>query len=101
MVGGQVRGGDNGGLCPQTPRIYRFAAKIGLDWGSEFNSLPTNLGPGVGARVASLRCPTLRPGHSAVYSNCRQAARGSSRILVHRPCKAATESNSAKGTGTR
>jgi len=54
------------GLCPQTPRIYRFAAKIGLDWGSELSSLPTNLGPGVGAQVASLRSPILRPGHGRV-----------------------------------
>ena len=47
--------------------IYRFGAKIGLDWGSEVNSLPTNLGPRVGAQVASLRCPILRPGHRKVY----------------------------------
>jgi hypothetical protein len=57
---------DLWGLCPQTPRIYRLAAKIGLDWGSELDSLPTNLGPGVGAQVASLRCPILRPGHRRV-----------------------------------
>jgi transposase len=48
------------------PRIYRFPARIDLDWGSEVRSLPFNPGPGVGARVASLRCPILRPGHRGV-----------------------------------
>ena len=53
-------------LCPQTPRIYGFPARIDLDWGSEVRSLPINPGPGVGAQVASLRCPILRPGRPEV-----------------------------------
>ncbi len=101
MAKGQAVNRKSWGLCPQTPRIYRMGAKIGLDWGSEWNSLPTNLGPGVGAQVASLRSPILRPGHCEVYYNRGQAARASSRILFHLPCKVATESNSGKGMGTR
>jgi DNA replication protein DnaC len=54
---------------PQIPRIYRFQARIDLDRGSEVRSLPINPGPGVGAQVASLRCPILRPGHREVYLN--------------------------------
>ena len=53
------------GFAPD-PRIYRFLARIDPDRGSEVRSLPTNPGPGVGAQVASLRGPILRPGHSGV-----------------------------------
>jgi hypothetical protein len=53
------------GFAPD-PRIYRFPARMDLDRGSEVYSLPINPGPGVGARVASLRCPILRPGHPRV-----------------------------------
>jgi len=53
------------GFAPD-PRIYRFLAEIDLDWGSEVRSLPINPGPGVGARVASLRGPILRPGRPRV-----------------------------------
>ncbi len=53
------------GLRPQTPRIYRFGAKMGLDWGSVWHSLPTNLGPGVGPalrdRIPAEPYPPSRP----------------------------------------
>ncbi len=54
------------GLRPQAPRIYRFPARMDLDGGSERCPLPIHPGPGVGARVASLRRPILRPGHHGV-----------------------------------
>jgi hypothetical protein len=56
------------GFAPD-PRIYRFPAKIDLDRGSERTPLPINPGPGVGARVASLRGAILRPGHPRVLLN--------------------------------
>jgi len=33
------------GLCPQTPRIYRFAARIDLDCGSEVDPAPDQSRP--------------------------------------------------------
>lgn len=72
-----------------------------LKWGSEWSSLPTHLGPGVGAQVASLRSPILRPGRLEVYCNAAQLANACSRILFHFPCSVMTELSSGKGTGTR
>ena len=62
---------------------------------------PRHSGRWVGARVASLRSPILRPGHGEVYSPPAQAARARARILFHWPCKVVTELTSGKETGTR
>ena len=50
------------GRCPCDPRIYRFPASPVLFLSREMGR-PTSLrvGPGIGARVASLRCPIFRP----------------------------------------
>ena len=101
MVDGEAVKRKSWGLCPQTPRIYRLGAKIGLDWGSELHSLPTNLGPGVGAQVASLRSPILRPGQWKFTARLAQLARACSRILFHFPCRVVMELSSGKGTGAR
>ena len=101
MAEGHAMKRKSWGLCPQTPRIYRVDAETGLGGGSELSRSPTSPGPGVGAQVASLRCPILRPGHSAVYSNCRQAARAGAGILFHSPCQVMREATSGKATGTR
>jgi hypothetical protein len=69
------------GLCPCDPRIYRFpAAPV---QGRRIATTPearrpasAGLGPGIGARVASLRCPILRP----VSISLRQLLR--SRFLI-------------------
>ena len=54
------------GLCPCDPRIYRFAASpvCRLRYASTPEASVARLRrvrPGIGARVASLRCPILRP----------------------------------------
>ena len=60
-----MEGGDGGfGFIALVPRWI-------LKWGSEWDSLPTHLGPGVGAQVASLRSPILRPGRWEVYCKGR------------------------------
>ena len=55
----------SGGFAPKTPRIYRFLARMAGNSGSEIPR-PLHPGPEVGAQVASLRCPILRPGHQKV-----------------------------------
>jgi len=72
-----------------------------LKWGSEWSSLPTHLGPGVGAQVASLRSPILRPGQLKFTSMLIQLARACWRILFHFPCRVVMEPSWGKGAGTR
>jgi hypothetical protein len=57
---------DLWGLAPRPPGF--IALLPGLIWtaGASWTSPPINPGPGVGAQVASLRCPILRPGHRRV-----------------------------------
>ena len=56
MIGASV----SRGLCPCDPRIYRLLPPL---FGLRRRALPASagLGPGIGAQVASLRCPILRP----------------------------------------
>ena len=61
----KVRKENLWGLRPQSPRIYRLPAR--MEERRERGSLaPFHPGPEVGAQVASLRCPILRPGHRKV-----------------------------------
>src|SRR6516162_10225796 len=59
-------------------------------------------GPLTGARPFRLASwlPRTESGEKAA-SGASQAARASSRILPHRPCRVVMELNSGKGTGTR
>src|SRR5208282_1350167 len=99
MKDGEV--GRAGGFAPRPPGFSALVPSWVWTGGNEWGSLPTDLGPGVGAQVASLRSPVLRPGHGEVYSYPAQAARARARILFHRPCKVVMELNSGKATGTR
>ena len=98
---GQAANGNSWGLCPQTPRIYRFGAKIGLDWGSELSLLPTNRDPGSALRSHPCVALTSAPASWKFTSTLAEVARAWWRILFHFPCRVLTELSSGKGTGTR
>ena len=57
------------GRCPQTPGIYRFPAGMLVFLGRlappRWRALPHS-GRWIGAQVASLRCPILRPGEVSI-----------------------------------
>jgi hypothetical protein len=69
------------GLCPCDPRIYRFPASPVLFLSREMGR-PTSLrvGPGIGARVASLRCPVFRPVPIILFHNLSVFQKPSCRI---------------------
>jgi len=52
------------GRCPQTPGIYRLAARMARFLGAARAAPPFR--PLVGALVASLRCRILRPGEVSI-----------------------------------
>jgi hypothetical protein len=59
------------GLCPQTPGIYRiFRQNVCSRLGRQ--APPRHSGRWVGARVASLRCPILRPGVASINRVARR-----------------------------
>jgi len=53
------------GRCPQTPGIYRVFRQNGCSLLGRL-APPRHSGRWVGARVASLRCPILRPGNVSI-----------------------------------
>jgi hypothetical protein len=53
------------GRCPQTPGIYRVFRQNGCSLLGRL-APPRHSGRWVGARVASLRCPILRPGEVSI-----------------------------------
>jgi hypothetical protein len=67
-IGEEIWGGtiSTWGLRPQTPGIYRFDANpshlVSSAGAQRFTKPQPGLGPGIGARVASLQSPTLRSG---------------------------------------
>jgi len=59
------------GRCPQTPGIYRVFRQNGCSLLGRL-APPRHSGRWVGARVASLRCPILRPGEASISQVARQ-----------------------------
>ena len=101
--GGQRRKGFGGVLGSRVAMTgFGFIALVPrwiLKWGSEWSSLPTHLGPEVGAQVASLRSPILRPDQWKFTARAAQLASACWRILFHFPCRVVTELSSGRGTG--
>ncbi len=63
------------GRCPQTPGIYRLPARMAVSLGRL--APPRHSGRWVGARVASLRCPILRPGEASINREMRRKKKNS------------------------
>ncbi len=126
MVGGQAVNRNIWGLRPQTPRIYRFRAKIWSGLGERVGLAPDQI-PAPRSALRSHPCVALssaqarssigpeRRSHKGdeatrlwrigqahpAPTESRQAAKAISRILFHLPCTVVMEPNSGKGTGTR
>jgi hypothetical protein len=74
MVDGQAVSRKSWGLCPQTPRIYRFRARVWSGLGERVDLAPDQI-PAPGSvppcGIASLRSPILHPGRLEVYFKAR------------------------------
>jgi hypothetical protein len=68
-----------GGFAPATPGFSAFLPPL-AELGRRAPPASSGLGPGIGARVASLRCPILRP----VSISLRQLRRRRDRNLLRK-----------------